>query len=138
MGDANDAAHGLVVHVHLVEDEEDGAFGDAEGAGYLVVGVVQFVLEDEEGDLLRCQGVVVLFPLIPLHGAQQRVELHQTLQVLARGLADALALAQPVVEFRSHMQACRQLFLPLDHLPFQFLYLAAVLRAASIRAISCF
>ena len=24
LGDANDAAHGLVVHVHLVEDEEDG------------------------------------------------------------------------------------------------------------------
>ena len=83
------------------------AFGDAEGAGYLVVGAVQFVLEDEEGDLLGCQGVVALFPLIPLHGAQQCVELHQTLQVLARGLADALALAQPVVEFRSHMQAGR-------------------------------
>ena len=39
-------------------DDVDGAFGDAEGTGYLVVGAVQFVLEDEEGDLLRCQGVV--------------------------------------------------------------------------------
>ena len=43
-------------------DDADSAFGDAEGAGYLVVGAVQFVLEDEEGHLLRGQGVVALFP----------------------------------------------------------------------------
>ena len=27
MGDAHDAAHGLVVHAHLVEDEEEGIMG---------------------------------------------------------------------------------------------------------------
>ena len=53
MGDANDAAHGLVVHVHLVEDEEESVMGGLVGGFFVGLSVILWLKMNNDNKKMK-------------------------------------------------------------------------------------